>query len=143
MNLVETLIKIIEYMCFQQNVNEIKISKIYPVLINMYTMPCYLPLPYVKTTTTKKTYFKFKEMLKTAPSCCKILQNHPFVTCWLSDQATLFHLCYLQVPQFSGQIGRHLPHKATERIIYNRHQSTWFIPGSCWKFHPQKHFFFF
>lgn len=82
-------------------------------------------------------------MLKTAPSCCKILQNHPFVTCWLSDHATSFHLCDLQVPQFSGQIGHHLSHKATEKIKYSRCQSTWFIPGSCWKFHPQKHFFFF
>lgn len=125
-------------MCFQQNVNKIKISKIYPCADR------HVPYALLSASTyiEKNTQFKFKEMLKTAPSCCKILQNHPFVTCWLSDRAISFHLCNLQVPQFSGQIGHHLPEEATERTVYRIYQSTWYIPDSCWKFQPQKPFFF-
>lgn len=43
------------------------------VLIDLYTRPWYLSPP-----IQKSTHFKFKEMLKTAPSFCRISQSHPF-----------------------------------------------------------------
>lgn len=63
----------------------------------------------------KSTCIKFKETLKTAPSCCSFTVTH-LVTDWFFGAASFHLFPDPQVPQPTGQIRHHTPHRVTHRI---------------------------
>lgn len=85
----------------------------------MYTIPCYL--------NRKNTHFKFKEMLKTPPSHCRISQRHPFSPLLVKPLHFTFLILRFLKPQTPPTSQGYWKDKQCVC------EGTWFRPASCRK----------